>query len=72
MKLMAILAFGPVDVVKYAAAFGATGLMIKPPDDIGPMLRRAFKVPGAVIIGVHVVYRDNQKLLEMVNDDGSH
>jgi len=27
--------FGPVDVVKYAAAFGATGYMINSPDEMG-------------------------------------
>lgn len=58
--------FGPVDVVKYAEAFGAQGLMIRTPDGIAPVLRRAFNIPGPVIVGVHVDYRDNHKLFEMV------
>jgi acetolactate synthase I/II/III large subunit len=58
--------FGPVDVVKYAEAFGAQGLMIRTPDEIAPVLRRAFDIPGPVIVGVHVDYRDNHKLFEMV------
>jgi acetolactate synthase I/II/III large subunit len=58
--------FGPVDVVKYAEAFGAQGLMIRTPDEIAPVLRRAFNIPGPVIVGVHVDYRDNHKLFEMV------
>jgi acetolactate synthase I/II/III large subunit len=43
--------FGPVDVVKYAEAFGAQGLMIRTPDEIAPVLRRAFNIPGPVIVG---------------------
>ena len=58
--------FGPVDVVKYAEAFGAQGLMIRTPDEIAPVLRRAFNIPGPVIVGVHVDYRDNHKLFGTV------
>ena len=66
------IAFGPVDVVKYAEAFGAKGLMIRTPDEIIPVLKRAFEVAGPVIVGVHVDYRDNPKLFEMVNEAGIH
>jgi acetolactate synthase-1/2/3 large subunit len=55
---------GPVDYVKYAEAFGATGLQIQQPDDIAPTLHKAFDTPGAVLIGVHVDYRDSVKLFE--------
>jgi acetolactate synthase-1/2/3 large subunit len=65
--------FGPVDVVKYAEAFGATGLMIRSPEEITPVLKRALDShQGPVLIGVHVDYRDNHKLFEMVNDDSFH
>jgi acetolactate synthase-1/2/3 large subunit len=60
--------FGPVDVVKYAEAFGAVGLMIDSPDRIAPTLRRAFETPGPVLIGIHVDYRDNHKLFEKVHE----
>jgi acetolactate synthase-1/2/3 large subunit len=60
--------FGPVDYVKYAEAFGATGLRIQNPDDIAPTLRKAFDTPGPVLIGVHVDYRDNIKLFEDVHE----
>ena len=43
--------FGPVDVVKYAEAFGATGLRVSGPEQIGPQLRKAFETPGPVLIG---------------------
>jgi acetolactate synthase-1/2/3 large subunit len=60
--------FGPVDVVKYAEAFGATGFMIETPDEIGPTLKKAFEIPGPVLIGIRVDYRDNHKLFEKVHE----
>jgi acetolactate synthase-1/2/3 large subunit len=59
--------FGPVDVVKYAEAFGATGLLVSAPEQIEPQLRRAFEIPGPVLIGINVDYRDNHKLFEKVH-----
>jgi acetolactate synthase-1/2/3 large subunit len=65
--------FGPVDLVKYAEAFGATGLMIRSPEEITPVLKRALNHRGGpVLIGVHVDYRDNHKIFEMVNEDSFH
>ncbi len=64
--------FGPVDPVKYAEAFGATGMMIRTPDDIAPVLRKAMGTLGPVIIGVHVDYSDNHVLFEMVDDRSIH
>ena len=43
--------FGPVDVVKYAEAFGAKGLLITSTDQIATQLRKAFELPGPVLIG---------------------
>jgi acetolactate synthase-1/2/3 large subunit len=60
--------FGPVDIVKYADAFGAVGFMIEAPDQIGPTLRKAFEIPGPVLIGIRVDYRDNHKLFEKVHE----
>ena len=64
--------FGPIDYLKYAEAFGATGLMIKTPDDVGPVMKKAFNTPGPVIVGVHVDYRDNHLLFEMMKGDSIH
>jgi acetolactate synthase-1/2/3 large subunit len=61
--------FGPVDVVKYAEAFGASGYMINSPEEIGPVLRKAFEAPGPVLIGIRVDYRDNHMLFENVHED---
>jgi len=65
-------AFGPVDPVTYAEAFGATGLMIRTADEIVPVLKKAFDTPGPVIVGVHVDYSDNHKLFEMVDENAFH
>jgi acetolactate synthase I/II/III large subunit len=63
---------GPIDYIKYAEAFGATGLMINTPDDVAPIVKQAFDTPGPVIVGVHVDYRDNHQLFEMIKGDGIH
>jgi acetolactate synthase I/II/III large subunit len=63
---------GPVDPVKYAEAFGARGLMIQSPDQIAPVLKQAFDIPGPVLVGVHVDYRDNHKLFESVDERSIH
>jgi acetolactate synthase-1/2/3 large subunit len=59
--------FGPVDVVRYAEAFGAKGLRIETPDDIAPTLKKAMAMQGPVIIGIPVDYRDNHRLLESLH-----
>jgi acetolactate synthase I/II/III large subunit len=64
--------FGPIDYIKYAEAFGAKGLMITTPDDIAPILKKAFVTAGPVIVGVHVDYTDNHKLFEMIRGDNVH
>ncbi|MGA7110417.1 MAG: acetolactate synthase AlsS [Terracidiphilus sp.] len=60
--------FGPVDIVRYAEAFGAAGFMVETPNQIGPTLKKAFEIPGPVLVGVHVDYRDNHKLFENVHE----
>ena len=34
--------FGPIDYIKYAEAFGATGLAVDKPDDIAKIMKKAF------------------------------
>ena len=60
--------FGPVDVTKYAEAFGAQGFMIQSPDEIAPILRKAFETQGPVLLGIHVDYSDNHKLFEPMQE----
>jgi acetolactate synthase-1/2/3 large subunit len=64
--------FGPIDYVKYAEAFGAVGLMIRTADEIAPVLRKAFDTPGPVLVGIHVDYKDNHTLFEMVHENSIH
>ena len=64
--------FGSIDYIKYAEAFGATGLMIRTPEDIAPVMKRAFDTPGPVIVGVHVDYRENHLLFETIRTDRIH
>jgi len=59
--------FGPIDI-KFAEAFGATGCMINSPDEMGPVLRKAFEAPGLVLIGMRVDYRDNHMLFENIHE----
>jgi acetolactate synthase I/II/III large subunit len=60
---------GPVDVVRFAEAFGAKGLKIERPEDIASTLRKAVEMTGPVIVGVPVDYRDNHRLMETVHFD---
>jgi acetolactate synthase-1/2/3 large subunit len=66
------IAFGPVDLVKYAEAFGATGKMIRTPAEIAPVMKEALNHAGPIIVGVPVDYSDNHKLFEMVKGDSIH
>jgi thiamine pyrophosphate-dependent acetolactate synthase large subunit-like protein len=50
----------------------ATALMIKSPDGIVPVMKRALDTSGPVIIGVHVDYRDNPTLFENVDTRAIH
>jgi acetolactate synthase-1/2/3 large subunit len=59
--------FGPVDVVRFAEAFGAKGLQIERPGEIAPILKRALETHGPVLVGVPVDYRDNHSLMDIVH-----
>jgi acetolactate synthase-1/2/3 large subunit len=61
--------FGPVDVVRFAEAFGAKGLRIETPDQISSTIKKALEMQGPVIIGIPVDYRDNHRLMEIVQAD---
>jgi acetolactate synthase-1/2/3 large subunit len=64
--------FGSIDVVRYAEAFGATGMMAKTGDEFRAALRRAWDMPGVVIIGVPVDYRDNHTLMDSLRHGRFH
>jgi acetolactate synthase-1/2/3 large subunit len=60
---------GAVDVVRFAEAFGATGLRIERPEEISSTLKKALAMQGPVIIGIPVDYSDNHRLMEIVHLD---
>jgi acetolactate synthase-1/2/3 large subunit len=61
--------FGPVDVVRFAEAFGAKGLMLKTGEEFSSTLRQAFEAQGPVLVGIPVDYRDNHRLMEIVHSE---
>lgn len=60
---------GPVDIVRFAEAFGAKGLRIESPDEISSTLKKALAMQGPVLVGVPVDYRGNHRLMEIVHPD---
>ena len=61
--------FGPVNFVKLAESFGAGGLKIDHPDEIGPTLKKALTMEGPVVVAIPVDYRDNHRLMEILRPD---
>lgn len=64
--------FGHIDIVKFAEAFGATGLRIVKADEIAPILSKALGLNGPVIVDVPVDYSDNQSLCASVSEGLGH
>jgi len=60
---------GPVDFVKYAESFGATGIRVERTEDLESIFAKAFATKGPVIIHIPVDYSDNIKLASKLVDD---
>lgn len=54
--------FGPVDYVKYAESFGATGLRVETPDQLEDVLDQAFSTSGPVVVDIPIDYSHNPEL----------
>lgn len=54
--------FGPVDFVKLAEGYGAKGLRVEKPENLGKILDEAFQTEGPVVVDIPVDYSDNVKL----------
>lgn len=65
----AAVKFGPVDFVKYAESFGATGLRVNRAEDLASVLDQAFKTKGPVVVDIPVDYSFNHDLGEQLLDD---
>jgi len=63
--------FGPVDIVKYAEAFGAVGLRIRSADEIGPVLRQALNTRGPVLVEIPIDYSHNRELCTIVSENAT-
>jgi len=61
--------FGPVDFVRFAESFGATGMHVSSPDELTPALQRALDTSGPVIVSIPVDYSDNLQLFAEIHDD---
>ncbi|MBG83356.1 MAG: acetolactate synthase AlsS [Phycisphaerae bacterium] len=64
--------FGEPDIVKFADAFGASGMRIRKPEDIGPVLREGLATPGPVLVDMPVDYASNLKLCETMSAHSQH
>ncbi|KRL00460.1 acetolactate synthase AlsS [Liquorilactobacillus capillatus] len=64
--------FGPVDFVKYAESFGATGLRVTQAKELGAVLDQAFATKGPVVVDVPVDYSFNQELGKQILEDQIH
>lgn len=60
--------FGPVNLVDFAKAFGATGLELTDPADFADVYLEASKIKGPVLIDVPVDYSDNPELFVAVDE----
>jgi acetolactate synthase-1/2/3 large subunit len=61
--------FGPIDFVKYAESFGATGLRVNKPSELDDVLDQAFATKGVVVVDIPVDYSDNKELGEALLPD---
>ncbi|MDG2095624.1 MAG: acetolactate synthase AlsS [Phycisphaerales bacterium] len=64
--------FGEPDIVKFAEAFGASGMRIQKPGDIEAVLREGLATPGPVLVDMPVDYASNLKLCETMNARSQH
>lgn len=60
---------GPVDIVRFAEAFGPKRLRIEHPDEITSTLKHSLEMQGPVIVGVPVDHRDNHCVMEIVHPE---
>ena len=64
--------FGEPDIVKFAEAFGASGMRITRSGDIASVLREALETPGPVLVDMVVDYSHNMELCETIRAERQH
>ncbi|WP_329128583.1 acetolactate synthase AlsS [Streptomyces sp. NBC_01476] len=60
---------GDLDIVTYAASFGAHGHRVRTPEEFGPALTAALAEPGPSVVDVMVDYTHNTALYSELIDD---
>ncbi len=63
------VAFGDVDLVSLAKAFGASGFALEDPADFPRLMKDAFACKGPVLVDIPIDYSDNRALFEVVCTD---
>ena len=53
---------GKIDVVKHAESYGAKGFLVKSPEELEVVMKKALSIAGPVIVDIPIDYRDNIKL----------
>lgn len=61
--------FGHVDIVQFAASFGAQGVRVNHSDELLPALKEAFSQDGPVLLEIPIDYADNLELFKSVKDN---
>lgn len=59
---------GAIDIVSYAKAFGMKGVELHHPEEIGTIIKKAFKEKSQILINVPIDYSDNQQLFTSLHD----
>ena len=63
------VAFGDVDLVSLAKAFGASGFALEDPADFPRLMKDAFACKVPVLVDIPIDYSDNRALFEVVCTD---
>jgi len=61
--------FGYVDIVKFAESFGAAGFRVNHADEFAPLLEKALKIQGPVLIEIPIDYSENKELFLIAHEN---
>lgn len=60
--------FGPVDIVKFAESFGATGLRVTHSNEFSQIFEEAMRAQGPVLVEIPIDYSDSHELFACAHD----
>lgn len=64
--------FGPINIPKFAAAFGAVGLELTKPEEFQDIFQEAMSQQKPVLVDVPIDYSDNSELFKIIDPQGGH